>query len=54
MYPVSNQPGGVFEKAKTYPLSSINDITFENLKLRLTMDLTRRYTFNASTLLGII
>ena len=48
MRPVSNQPGRFFATAKTYKLTSLNDITVENLKLRPIIDLTATYTCNTS------
>lgn len=54
MFPVSSQPDGLFAKCKRHMFSSISDTTLKNLKSRLAMDLTTRYTFNASKLLRII
>ena len=39
MRPVSNQPGRFFATAKAHKFPSLNDITVENLKLRLIINL---------------
>ena len=48
MHPVSNQPGRFFATAKTYKLTSLKDITVENLKLRQIIDLTGTCSYNTS------
>ena len=52
MRPVSNQPGRFFAMAKTHKLTSLNDITVENLKLRPIIDLTETCTYNTSKVIA--
>ena len=52
MHPVSNQPGRFFATAKTHKFTSLDDITAENLKLRLIIDLTETYTYNTSKVIA--
>ena len=47
MHPVYNQPGRIFATAKTHKFPSLLNVTVENLKLTLIIDLTGMYTCNA-------
>ena len=48
MRPVSNQPGRLYTTAKTHKFNSLDEITVENLKFRLTVSQVRTYTYNAA------
>ena len=52
MRPVSNQAGRCFATAKTHKFTSLKDITIENMKLRLIVDLTGTYTYNTSKVIA--
>ena len=52
MRPVSNQAGRFFATAKTHKFTSLKDITIENMKLHLIVDLTGTYTYNTSKVIA--
>ena len=52
MRPVSNQAGRFFATAKTHKFTSLKDITIENMKLCLIVDLTGTYTYNTSKVIA--
>ena len=51
MCSIPNQPGYLIATAKTCKFSSIDDITLSNLILRPVINLTGRYTCNASNVI---
>ena len=52
MYCISNQPARFFATAKTHKFNKIEDINIQDLKLRLLIDQTCTYIYNASKVIA--
>ena len=52
MRPVSNQPGRLYATVKTHKFNSLDQITVENLKLRLIISQVGAYTYDAAKVIA--